>query len=424
MWPLLPPVWLKTTVRVRFCTASRVLPLGPIRIPRSEPASWISTVSPSGRTTETVASRPSSAVSCDKKPAATSPCWSRSTSTSGPFAVGSSSSSLPPRPASAARAGLGPGPPGREPPRLRLRRRRAGPEAAALASSPSSASAAGVSSGRLRLEEVPPRPGPEGEPDADEEPPDPVAELPDPEAELPDPEAELPERPLEAPEAGWPPLARRRRSRGRRSSLLRGAVGRTRARTRASLRSRPNRPVWASASTSNSASASSTPSSSSALSLASCTVRPVVSTHSMSASPALAVGAVALRAVAPAAAGGLGCSAGLGRAASAGLGRASARRGPSRAPRGPPRRAPLAVGTVAPVGPGLVLGVLLVLLLLGRGGQQIPEPAPPGGGAGLTGRLGGRRGRGRLWLVAAGWRVAGPVLLPLVDLVGQLFHLF
>ena len=77
-----------------------------------------------------------------------------------------------------------------------------------------------------------------------------------------------------------PPLRPRR---SRRSTFGRGWVGRTRARTRASPRVRPNSPVLGSSTTSNSASCSSTPSWSSAASLASSIVLPVVSTHSMRA---------------------------------------------------------------------------------------------------------------------------------------------
>ena len=58
-------------------------------------------------------------------------------------------------------------------------------------------------------------------------------------------------------------------------------VGRTRARTRASPRPMPNRPVRGSETTTTSASCSSTPSWSRAASRASATVLPVVSTHSM-----------------------------------------------------------------------------------------------------------------------------------------------
>ena len=65
-----------------------------------------------------------------------------------------------------------------------------------------------------------------------------------------------------------------------RSTLGRGAVGRTRARTWASDRRRPNRPFCGSWTTSTSASRSSTPSWSSAASVASSIVRPVVTTHS------------------------------------------------------------------------------------------------------------------------------------------------
>ncbi len=78
-----------------------------------------------------------------------------------------------------------------------------------------------------------------------------------------------------------PAVVRRRPRRSRRSSLGRGLVGRTRARTRASVRRRPNSPNRGSSTISNSASCSSTPSWSRAASLASSTVRPVVSTHSM-----------------------------------------------------------------------------------------------------------------------------------------------
>ena len=69
--------------------------------------------------------------------------------------------------------------------------------------------------------------------------------------------------------------------RGRRSVLPRGVAGRTRARTRASPRVRPKRPAFGSSTISNSASSSATPNWSSAASLASSSVLPVVSTHSM-----------------------------------------------------------------------------------------------------------------------------------------------
>src|SRR5205807_7457509 len=83
----------------------------------------------------------------------------------------------------------------------------------------------------------------------------------------------LPERPPP------PPRSREPRRRSRRSTLGRGAVGTTRARTRASDRRRPKRPLLGSSRISNSASCSSTPSWSRAASLASSTVLPVTSTH-------------------------------------------------------------------------------------------------------------------------------------------------
>ena len=76
--------------------------------------------------------------------------------------------------------------------------------------------------------------------------------------------------------AGSPPRRPRRRS-----CFGRAGVGRTRARTRASPRRRPNRPGLGAVRTSNSASSAITPSWSRASSWASSTVRAVVSTHSI-----------------------------------------------------------------------------------------------------------------------------------------------
>ncbi len=71
-----------------------------------------------------------------------------------------------------------------------------------------------------------------------------------------------------------PPLRRDRSRRGR------GPTGRTRARTLASTRTRPKRPVLGSDTTITSASPTATPSWSSACSVASSTVLPATSTHS------------------------------------------------------------------------------------------------------------------------------------------------
>src|SRR5918995_1008614 len=94
-----------------------------------------------------------------------------------------------------------------------------------------------------------------------------VGEAPEPDRLLP--RLRSPSRPRRSP-----------RRRSRRSTLGRGAVGRTRARTCASARRRPNKPFWGCCTTSISASRSSTPNWSRADSTASETVRPVVKTHS------------------------------------------------------------------------------------------------------------------------------------------------
>src|SRR5690606_8388557 len=96
--------------------------------------------------------------------------------------------------------------------------------------------------------------------------------------------------PLNARSEPSPPRSLRRWRR-RRSVLGRGALGTTRARTRATPLVRPNSPTRGSSTTSNSASLLSTPSWSSASSLASSTDLPVVSTHSNYASLLGVVGA-------------------------------------------------------------------------------------------------------------------------------------
>src|SRR5918995_1672361 len=118
-----------------------------------------------------------------------------------------------------------------------------------------------------RAGSAPPAPRPPGEPDNPERRLPPFGEVPEPDRLLP--RLRSPSRPRRSP-----------RRRSRRSTLGRGAVGRTRARTCASARRRPNKPFWGCCTTSISASRSSTPNWSRADSTASETVRPVVKTHS------------------------------------------------------------------------------------------------------------------------------------------------
>src|SRR5918995_6171868 len=118
-----------------------------------------------------------------------------------------------------------------------------------------------------RAGSAPPAPRPPGEPDNPERRLPPFGEVPEPDRLLP--RLRSPSRPRRSP-----------RRRSRRSTLGRGAVGRTRARTWASARRRPNKPFWGCCTTSISASRSSTPNWSRADSTASETVLPVVKTHS------------------------------------------------------------------------------------------------------------------------------------------------